>query len=233
MDQDIAKKLKIRLIRKLTDKSYNLQNLAINALKQYLKSERIKEAGNNEYRERIEYIKKKIILQIKDKSLRLQAMAFRQAKAHTLSDLEKERNIANKKRGIMRRIMDSSVRLMSMGLNQLVKAAGVNKNTLKNKLKVIIQSLTDKDISYKIHAYNGLKQNWNEIVAKKRGKSRQMQENMIRSLANKGYHLQIMCINALKGYLKSERYDEHMQIEHSFVMQFKHDLDEMTTDKEK
>merc|ERR1712226_108440 len=48
--EDAAQKLKIRLIRKLTDTGYNLQVMGLNAVKEYLDSER-----DREERERLEF----------------------------------------------------------------------------------------------------------------------------------------------------------------------------------
>merc|ERR1711976_514525 len=50
LGDDVSSKLKIRLIRKLTDTGFNLQTQAANALKEFLASER-----DREERERLEY----------------------------------------------------------------------------------------------------------------------------------------------------------------------------------
>merc|ERR1712019_229929 len=108
-------KLKIRLLRKLTDTGYNLQVMAINAVREFLASER-----DREERERLEYErqqreKDRILRRIMDKGLRQMGQGFRQAWQWMEADREKERALIAKQRGIMRRIVDSNVRLMSAG----------------------------------------------------------------------------------------------------------------------
>jgi hypothetical protein len=74
------------------------------------------------------------------------------------SEREKEIALMRRQRGIMRRIIDSNVRLMSAGYNKLVEDAKMRKQELINKLRFVIKSLTDKDAAFMLMAYNGLKQ---------------------------------------------------------------------------
>jgi hypothetical protein len=58
----------------------------------------------------------------------------------------------------MRRILDSNTRVMAQGYNKLVEEAKGRKVHLKNRMKNLIKSLTDKDLGYMMVAYHGLKQ---------------------------------------------------------------------------
>merc|ERR1712048_1541682 len=117
-----AEMKKVQLIKRLTNQGYNMQVMAVNAVREYLTSER-----DREEREREEY--------------------ERQQK-------EKDRIL----RRIMRRIVDSNVRLMGAGWNKLLEEWKARNGMLKDKLKFVIKSLTDKDASYTLMAYNALKQ---------------------------------------------------------------------------
>merc|ERR1711915_45528 len=116
---DVAQKLKIRLLRKLTDTGYNLQVMAINAVKEFLASERDREERERLEFERQQKEKDRILRRIMDKGLRQMGQGFRQAFQFMQSEVEKERELVRKQRGILRRITDSSYRLLGQALNQL------------------------------------------------------------------------------------------------------------------
>merc|ERR1711972_27001 len=124
----------------------NLQVMAANALQEFLASER-----DREERERLEYErqqreKDRILRRVMDSNVRMMGTGFRQA----FQWIEREKEIAlmKKQRGIMRRIVDSNVRLMSAGYNKLVEEWKAKNNALKEKLRFVVASLTDKDASY-------------------------------------------------------------------------------------
>merc|ERR1712170_101242 len=104
--------------------------------------------------------KDRICRRIANKSLREAGQGLRQLKQHAEAEAEKERQRAFKHRGIMRRIVDSNVRLMSAGWNKLLESWKARNGMLKDKLKFVIKALTDKDASYTLMGYNQLKQRW-------------------------------------------------------------------------
>merc|ERR1711976_406109 len=114
---------------------------------------RLQEEAERQQRE-----KDRILGRIMNINLRYEGMAFRQAFMWMEADRERERIHVNKQRGVMNRILDSNTRLMSMGWNKLVEGAKSRKMMLKNKLRFVIQSLTDKDSAMTLAAYNELKQ---------------------------------------------------------------------------
>merc|ERR1712040_1323 len=140
-----AEMKKCQLIKRLTNQGYNLQVMAANALKEFLASER-----DREERERLEYErqqkeKDRILRRIMNGNVRMMGTGFRQAFQWMESDREKERVLMAKQRGIMRRIVDSNVRLMSAGYNKLLEEWKARNNALKEKLRFVVASLTDKD----------------------------------------------------------------------------------------
>ena len=60
----------------------------------------------------------------------------------------------------MRRIVDTNVRLIAMGYNKLIEEWKAQKAQLRQKLKFVIQSLTDQEVRFKLQAYGGLKERW-------------------------------------------------------------------------
>merc|ERR1711879_539061 len=98
----------------------------------------------------------------------------------------------------MRRIIDSNTRLLSAGYNKLVEEWKQRQNNLKEKLKFVLKALTDKDSSYILAGYNGIKQNALMLngVGYSEDNSMKLKIRLIRKLTNQGYNLQVMGVNA-------------------------------------
>merc|ERR1712187_526589 len=118
---------------------------------------------------------------------------------------EAEIALIAKQRGIMRRIVDSNVRLMSAGHNKLLEEWKARNGMLKDKLKFVIKALTDKDANYILMAYNGMKQRMLMLNGVGMGDAGMKKVQLIKRLTNQGYNLQVMAINAVKEFLVSER----------------------------
>merc|ERR1712151_920007 len=85
-----AQKLKIRLIRKLTDTSHNLQTMAIVSLKKFLAYERSEDDKYYLMLKKNQETKERILRRIMNSNIRFEGMAFRQALQHTLAERERE-----------------------------------------------------------------------------------------------------------------------------------------------
>merc|ERR1711957_666810 len=153
---DVATKLKIRLLRKLTDMGFNLQVMGVNAVKEFLTSEREREEADRLEFERQQKEKDRILRRIMNTSVRFMGMGFRQALQWTVAAREAEIALFAKQRGIMRRIVDSNVRLMSAGWNKLLEEWKARNGMLMDKLKFVIKALTDKDAQFTLMAYNAI-----------------------------------------------------------------------------
>merc|ERR1712203_1227117 len=200
---DVATKLKIRLLRKLTDTGFNLQVMGVNAVKEYLESERDREEREREEYERQQKEKDRILRRIMNGNLRMMGTGFRQALQWTVHAREAEIALIAKQRGIMRRIVDSNVRLMSAGWNKLLEEWKARNGMLRDKLKFVIKALTDKDASYTLMAYNQLKQRMLMLNGVGMGDAGMKKVQLIKRLTNQGYNLQVMAVNAVREYLTS------------------------------
>merc|ERR1712183_849393 len=136
---------------------------------------------------------------------RFMGMGFRQALQWTVHDREAEIALMAKQRGIMRRIVDSNVRLMSAGWNKLLEAHKARNNMLKEKLKFVIKTLTDKDAAYTLMAYNQMKTRMLMLNGVGLGQTEKMKVQLIKRLTNQGHNLQVMGVNSIREYLTSER----------------------------
>merc|ERR1711862_659853 len=112
----------------------------------------------------------------------------RQAFQWMEADREAEINRMAKQRGIMRRIVDSNVRLMSAGYNKLLEEWKAKNNSLKEKLRFVIKALTDKDASYLLAGYSGLKQRALMLNGVGMGDSEMKKIQLIKRLTNQGYN---------------------------------------------
>merc|ERR1712160_165516 len=205
---DVAQKLKIRLIRKLTDVAYNMQVMGVNCIKEWLASERIQEENARLEAERQAKEKERILRRIMNSNLRFAGMAFRQALQWTVAEREKEIALFAKQRGIMRRIVDSNVRLMGMGYNKLVEEWKARQANLKEKLRFVIAALTDQDKKFTMMAYNGMKQRANMLNGVGMSNTEMLKIQLIKRLTNKGYNLQVCGINCIREFLKDARIEE-------------------------
>merc|ERR1712194_686996 len=191
---------KIQLIKRLTNQGYNLQVMACNGLQEFLASERAREEAERLEHERQQKEKDRILRRIMDSNLRMAGAAFRQSFQWMEADREAEIALMKKQRGIMRRIVDSNTRLMSAGYNNLIEEWKSRQNNLKEKLKFVLKALTDKDASYTLMAYNGLKQRALMLNGVGMGDSDMKKIQLIKRLTNQGYNLQVMAANALQEF---------------------------------
>jgi Pyruvate/2-oxoacid:ferredoxin oxidoreductase gamma subunit len=206
---------KIQLIKRLTNQGHNLQVMACNGIQEFLKSERAREEAERLEHERQQKEKDRILRRIMDANLRMAGSGFRQALQWTVADREAEIALMKKQRGIMRRIVDSNVRLMSAGYNKLMEESKARSAMLKEKLRFVLKSLTDKDAGFTLMAYNGLKQRAMMLNGVGMGDSDMKKIQLIKRLTNQGYNLQVMAANGLQEFLKSERAREEAErVEH-------------------
>merc|ERR1712166_946266 len=205
---DVATKLKIRLLRKLTDMGFNLQVMGVNAVKEFLTSEREREEADRLEFERQQKEKDRILRRIMNTSVRFMGMGFRQALQWTVAAREAEIALFAKQRGIMRRIVDSNVRLMSAGWNKLLEEWKARNGMLMDKLKFVIKALTDKDAQFTLMAYNAMKQRMLMLNGVGMGDAGMKKCQLIKRLTNQGYNLQVMAINCVREFLTSARVDE-------------------------
>merc|ERR1712194_279071 len=193
------------------NQGYNLQVMACNGLQEFLASERAREEDERLEFERQQKEKDRILRRIMDANLRMAGGAFRQALAYTVAEREAEIALMKKQRGIMRRIVDANTRLMSAGYNKLIGEWKANQNALKEKLKFVLKALTDKDSSFILMAYNGLKQRALMLNGVGMGDADMKKIQLIKRLTNQGYNLQVMACNGLQEFLKSEREREEAE----------------------
>merc|ERR1712159_878542 len=118
-----------------------------------------------------------------------------------------------KQRGIMRRIIDTNARMISAGYNKLMEEYKKRQNNLKDKLKFVIKALTDKDASYMLMAYNGMKQRCLMLNGVGLGDAEMKKVQLIKRLTNQGHNLQVMGVNSIREYLVSERDREERERE--------------------
>merc|ERR1711915_949852 len=200
-----AQMKKIALIKRLTNQGFNLQCMAVNQLFEFLKSEREREEAERLEYERQQKEKDRILRRIMDSNVRFMGMGFRQANQWALAEAERERALMAKQRGIMRRMVDSNVRLMGAGYNKLIEEWKARQGMLKDKLKFVIKTLTDKDAQMSLMAFNGLKQRALMLSGVGMGDAQMKKIALIKRLTNQGFNLQCMAVNQLFEFLKSER----------------------------
>merc|ERR1711957_211466 len=168
----------------------------------------IQEENDRAKFERQKKEKDKILKRIMDVNNRFMGMGFRQAMQWMIAQKEKEIALVNKQRGIMRRMCDSTIRLMSAGYNKLIEEWKAKRAALRQKLKFVIAALTDKDKQYTLMAYNAMKQRMLMKSGVGIGDAEMKKAQLIKRLRDQGYNFQVMAINSLKEFLKDARIQE-------------------------
>merc|ERR1712137_1206939 len=138
-------------------------------------------------------------------NLRVMGAGFRQAFQWMEHDRAAEIALMARQRGIMRRIVDGNVRLMSAGWNKLLESWKANNAMLRDKLKFVIKTLTDKDAAFTLMAYNQMKQRMLMLNGVGLGDAEMKKVQLIKRLTNQGHNLQVMGVNSIREYLESER----------------------------
>ena len=201
LEGQLGRKLQIRLIRKLTDKTYSQRVSAINCLKEFLVLSR---DGDESRRLKYEFemrLKDKILRRIMSSNLRMTGLAFRQSREWTFTSASTERTLANKQRGILNRMLDTNSRLLSAGYNKLLSESKSRKKVMQQKIKGLINSLSNKDMAYRRTAYNSLKQRCQMLNGQGLGAAQMKRISLIKRISNQSHNLQVMALNSLRGFL--------------------------------
>merc|ERR1712066_171341 len=177
----------------------------VNAIREYLTSERDREEQEREEYERQQKEKDRILRRIMNGNLRMMGTGFRQAFQWMEHDRAAEIALMARQRGIMRRIVDGNVRLMSAGWNKLLESWKANNAMLRDKLRFVIKTLTDKDAAFTLMAYNQMKQRMLMGNGVGLGDAEMKKVQLIKRLTNQGHNLQVMGVNSIREYLTSER----------------------------
>merc|ERR1712137_818758 len=146
-------------------------------------------------------------------NLRVMGAGFRQAFQWMEHDRAAEIALMARQRGIMRRIVDGNVRLMSAGWNKLLESWKANNAMLRDKLKFVIKTLTDKDAAFTLMAYNQMKQRMLMLNGVGLGDAEMKKVQLIKGLTNQGHNLQVMGVNSVREFLVSERDREERERE--------------------
>jgi hypothetical protein len=201
----LAAMKKVQLIKRLTNQSHNQQVMAVNSLVQFLAHEKdLDQLRIAEY-ERQQREKDRILRRIMDSNLRMCGLGFRQGYDWMLAQREQELALITKQRGIMNRMLHSTVRLMGFAYNALIAEAKNRKECLRNRMKYLIKSLTDKDAGYMIAAYNGMKQRCRMLSGEGMGVSTMKKIQLVKRLTNQSHNLQVMAVNSLQEFLRLSR----------------------------
>merc|ERR1712084_82201 len=205
-----AEMKKCQLIKRLTNQGHNFQVMAVNALREFLTSERVREEEEREEYERQQKEKDRILRRIMDVNARFMGMGFRQALQWTVAAREAEIALMRRQRGIMNRMVDSNTRLMSAGYNKLIEEWKAKQGALKEKLKFVIAALTDKDKQFVMMAYNQMKQRMLMLNGVGMGDAEMKKTQLIKRLTNKGHNFQVMAVNALREFLADARLQDEL-----------------------
>merc|ERR1712151_698972 len=102
----------------------------------------------------------------------------------------------------------------SAGYNKLIEEWKAKQGAMKEKLKFVIATLTDKDKKFTMMAYNAMKQRYLMLNGVGMGDAEMKKCQLIKRLTNQGHNFQVMAVNALREFLKDARIsDENARLE--------------------
>lgn len=194
--------LRVNFCKKLTDKGYRIMGLALNKFKEFYLHEKLQDKLTNDLNHDLKAKKIRILKRIMFVNIKLQGIVIRQLRQHNKGIKNHQEILHSKKKGVIRRIVDTNARLVSMGYNKLFEAYKIRKAALKQKMAYIVKSLKDKDARYKIMGYNSMKQYRLIAADKKSGRNQQeaKKKQLIKRLMDKGFDMQVQGLNKLKSW---------------------------------
>lgn len=152
----------------------------------------------------------KILMKFINRNVRLLAQSWRMLQVNKQQELKKIRDLIVKKRGILRRILYSNTRLMAMGFNKLLLEYKLRMKFLKEKLRFVIKSLSDKDSVFVLKAYNGLKERKRMLDGIGLGRDEINRNKLLKMLTNSGYKLQAQGYNTLKYFCEFQKKSDQL-----------------------
>merc|ERR1711981_1261883 len=81
---------------------------------------------------------------------------------------------------------------------------------LKEKLRFVIKTLTDKDAAFTLMAYNQMKQRMLMLNGVGLGDAEMKKCQLIKRLTNQGYNFQVMAVNCLREFLADARLQDEL-----------------------
>lgn len=156
-----------------------------------------------------EVLSDETLKRLTEKVVRIAEGTHKGLKHQGYEKLVKNKKLFDRQIGIVKRIVNKSYMLMSMGYNKLLEDASLRRQQAIEKMRFIVNCLRDKDSMYILQAYNAMLGRKRILDGVGIGSAIQKRNKLVKRLMDKGYDMQIQAINALKSFLKSERNKDH------------------------
>merc|ERR1712160_63384 len=194
-----AEMKKCSLIKRLTNQGHNLQVMGVNSIKEFLKSARADEEAARLEFERQQKEKDRILRRIMDANTRFMGMGFRQAWQFMEAEIKKERDLAAKQRGILRKMSDSTYRLLGAALNQLKFNSNYSNILIKKTmLKMTDSAYAMQAAAFRIFMHNHREANKNKDKSDKSSDElRLRKEGILKRMIDVEFRLMGMGLNRL------------------------------------
>lgn len=134
--------------------------------------------------------------------------ALRMLRVHKDECIDKENQLAMKQRGVCKSMLDQNFRLLRMAWNKLLEETKAREAMLRDKLKFVLKTLTDKDSAMALMAYNAMKRRKLMMDGVGQTNAELNKKKLIKRLMNQGYNLQLAAIRGLKVFMRNERLND-------------------------
>lgn len=195
----------------MADASYKLLIAGFRTLRVHKEQQDLDKASKRADYDRRQKARRNAVNRMMNQGYGEMASGLRGLKLYVQWSIQKEASLISKQRGIIKRLMDSGINLMGMGLRKLVKENEIRKSAFKAKMNFLIGSLKDKEKMFVLQAYNGLKSRSLMLdgVGASNGQAKKIQ--LIKRLTNKPFDMQCQAFNQLLNFLKLDRIREEDQ----------------------
>jgi hypothetical protein len=170
-----------KLVRRLVNKSYDFQSQAYHQLMAFHKHLNTKDA--HEYT-----VMSKLLKRLMEASLRKQGQGLRILRFNSKQAWQRGRDLLQRQKGILSRIVDSNTRIMAMGYNKLIEAYKVRRAYLRDKLQFVVRSLKDSDVRLIGKAWGGMKERRGVMNGVGLGDAQWKKVQLVKRLTNLGWN---------------------------------------------
>jgi hypothetical protein len=193
--------LRLGLCKRLLDKNFNLVSVGYNALCQWKKSVESAEKNDQSRVEKIRKAQERIVRTLFFRIWKRLDCAIRKWKNVTEFAGLRDTQVLERKKGILKRIVDSNARLMGAGFNKLVYEWNLHKANVDKRVRFVLRTLTDADARAVLKAWNRLKQRKAKLDGVKSGGLDLSQKLICKRFINKSFDLKYHGLQRLQGWV--------------------------------
>jgi hypothetical protein len=158
-----------------------------------------------------ERLSKETLSKLCERLCKMAEGSLRGLKYCTLEKLRKNHQLFERKKAVCKRVLDANFRLQASGWNTMMAFYNSHMAMVKDRMKFILGTLTNKDSAFLYAAYQGMVERKRMLDGVGSSKDERNKIQLIKRLTNQGYNMQVMACNCLQEFLTFERAREESE----------------------